>query len=85
MADNSISISYCMFGMWLKATTLKIGFKPVSAFIHAKMGNNKGFCQIVGLPCGEYALDACVIGYPHDNYKLRQVSYPEYESNVTWL
>ena len=85
MADNSISISYCMFGMWLKATTLKIGFKLVSAFIHAKMGNNNEFCQLIGLPCGEYALDACVIGYPHEKYNLPLVDYPEYESNVFWL
>ena len=85
MSDNSISISYCMFGMWLKATTLKIGFKLVSSFIRAKMGNNEAFCQLIGLPCGEYALDACVIGYPPDNYSPRQVQYPEYESNVTWL
>ncbi|MDR0468367.1 MAG: hypothetical protein LBH09_00145, partial [Peptococcaceae bacterium] len=83
--DNSISLSYCMFGMWLKATTLKIGFKLVSSFIATKMGNNEEFCQLIGLPCGEYALDACVIGYPADNYLPQEVDYPEYKSNVVWL
>ena len=85
MSDNSISLSYCMFGMWLKATTLRIGFKLVSSFIATKMGNNEEFCELIGLPCGEYALDACVIGYPADNYSPREVAYPEYESNVVWL
>ena len=85
MADNSISLSYCMFGMWLKATTLKIGFKLVSSFIATKMGNKEEFCRLIGLPCGEYALDACVVGYPADDYSPPQVDYPEYESNVVWL
>jgi len=85
MSDHSISLSYCMHGMWLKATTLKIGFKMVSAFIHAKLGNNEEFCRLVGLPCGEYALDACIVGYPHEHLKTPQVNYPDYESNTTWL
>ena len=85
MSDHSISLSYCMYGMWLKATTLKIGLKLVSAFIHTKLGNNEPFCRAIGLPCGEYALDACVIGYPDDAYVPPQVNYPDYNSNVTWL
>ena len=32
-----------------------------------------------------FALDACVIGYPTDSYKLPNVNYPEFHSNVTWL
>jgi hypothetical protein len=83
--DNSISLSYCMFGMWLKATTLKIGFKLVSAFVHAKIGNDEKFCRLIGLPCGEYALDAAVIGYPHERYKPAEVDYPDYASNTSWL
>ena len=85
MSDHSISLSYCMYGMWLKATTLKIGLKLVSAFIHTKMGNVEEFCRLIGLPCGEYALDACVIGYPHEQLKTPEVSYPDFESNTTWL
>jgi hypothetical protein len=85
MSDHSISLSYCMFGMWLKATTLKIGLKLVSSFITTNMGNNEEFCRLIGLPCGEYALDACAIGYPADNYQPREVDYPEYDSNVVWF
>ena len=85
MSDHSISLSYCMYGMWLKATTLKIGFKLVSAFIQAKLGNDEEFCRLTGLPCGEYALDACVVGYPHDQLKPPQVNYPDYERNTLWF
>lgn len=83
--EQSISLSYCMYNMWLKATSLKIGFKLVSIFVHLKLGNNREFCELLGIPCGEYAIDACVVGYPDDKYKLPQVNYPDYESNTTWL
>jgi len=85
MNNHSISISYCMYGMWLKAVTLKIGFKLLSAIIHANLGNNEEFCSLVGLPVGEYALDSCVIGYPHDNFNRGPVNYPDYEGNAVWL
>lgn len=83
--EQSISLSYCMYNMWLKATSLKIGFKLVSIFVHLKLGNNREFCELLGIPCGEYAIDACAIGYPDDKYKLPQVNYPDYESSTTWL
>jgi hypothetical protein len=85
MSDHSISLSYCMYGMWLKATTLKIGFKLTSAFIHAKLGNHEEFCQLISLPCSEYALDACVVGYPHDKLKPPQANHPANGTNVHWL
>lgn len=83
--EQSISLSYCMYNMWLKATSLKIGFKLVSIFVHLKLGNNRDFCELLGIQCGEYAIDACAVGYPDDKYKLPQVNYPDYESNTTWL
>lgn len=83
--EQSISLSYCMYNMWLKATSLKIGFKLVSIFVHLKLGNNRELCELLGIQCGEYAIDACVIGYPDDKYKLPQVNYPDYELNTTWL
>jgi len=83
--EQSISLSYCMYNMWLKATSLKIGFRLISLFIHLKLGNNKEFCELLGIQCGEYAIDACTVGYPDDKYKLPQVNYPDYESNTTWL
>ncbi|MCJ7631235.1 nitroreductase family protein [Candidatus Bathyarchaeota archaeon] len=84
MTDQSISLSYCMYNMWLKAVSLKIGFRLLSIFIHEKLGNNEEFCKLVGLPCREFALDACAIGYPAETYKPPQVNYPDYNSNVKW-
>jgi len=79
------SLSYCMQTMWLKATTLKIGFRPVTFVLHLRLGDDDEFCQLLGIPCGEYALDGCALGYPADNYQPRQVNYPDFETNVTWL
>ena len=85
MADQSISLSYCMYSMWLKATSLKIGFRLVSLFVHLRLGNDKEFCQLLGIPTGEYAIDACVIGYPAEGYRPQSVNYPDFDSNVKWL
>jgi hypothetical protein len=85
VADQSISLSYCMYNMWLKAISLKIGFRLVSIFVHLKLGNDPEFCQLLGIPPAQFALDACAIGYPAENYKPTHVDYPDYDSNVKWL
>lgn len=85
MANASISLSYCMYNMWLKAISLKIGFRLVSLIVHLMLGNDTEFCQLLDIPCTEYALDACALGYPSHTYRLPRVNYPDYESNVTWL
>jgi len=79
------SLSYCMQTMWLKATSLKIGFRPVTIVAHLRLGDDDEFCQLLDIPSGEYALDSCALGYPADNYQPRQVSYPDFETNVRWL
>lgn len=79
------SLSYCMQTMWLKAVSLKIGFRPVTFIMHLKLGDDNEFCKLLGIPSGEYALDGCALGYPADNFKPRPVNYPDFESNVTWL
>ncbi len=83
--EQSISLSYLMHNMWLKATSLKLGFKLVSIFVHLKLGNNPAFCDMLSIPCGEYAVDACVVGYPDEKYKLPKVNYPDYALNTIWL
>jgi nitroreductase len=83
--EQSISLSYCMYNMWLTAVSLKIGFKLVTTFVHLKLGNNSEFCDLMGIPCGEYAVDACAIGYPGDKFKVPNITYPDYESNTVWL
>lgn len=77
------SISYCLYNMWLKATSLGIGFQLVSATM--QMDGDPEFCRLLGLPCGEYALDGCALGYPADTYQPPNVAYPVYDKSVTWL
>lgn len=79
------SLSYCMQTMWLKATSLKIGFRPVTPIAHLKLGNDGEFCQLLDIPCEEYALDGCALGYPADAYQPRPVNYPGFDTNVRWL
>lgn len=81
----SESVSYCMESMWLKATSLKVGFQPITAVVGLKLGNDEEFCKILGIPCGEYHLDGFVLGYPADGYKPAPVQYPDVESAVKWL
>ncbi|HEY3424522.1 MAG TPA: nitroreductase family protein [Negativicutes bacterium] len=77
------SISYCLHNMWLKATSLGIGFQLVSTT--TQMDSDPEFCQLLGLPCGEYTLDGCALGYPADNYQPSQAGYPVYDKSVAWL
>ncbi|GBF34841.1 hypothetical protein DCCM_3961 [Desulfocucumis palustris] len=77
------SISYCLHNMWLKATSLGIGFQLVSAT--AQMDSDPEFCKLLGLPCAEYALDGCALGYPAEGYQPPQVDYPDYDISVAWL
>ncbi|MCC0633072.1 MULTISPECIES: nitroreductase family protein [unclassified Clostridioides] len=55
------SLSHVMQNMWLKATALGLGFELVS--IIGRLSNNKDFCDILGIPTGEYGFDACTIGF----------------------
>ncbi len=79
------SLSYCVQTMWLKATSLKIGFRPVTIVANLRLGDDDEFCQLLDIPCGEFALDGCVLGYPADKYQPRHVNYPDFETNVRWL
>lgn len=44
-AIASESLSYCMQTMWLKATSLKIGFRPVTFILHLKLGLMTNFAN----------------------------------------
>ncbi|TGE34396.1 nitroreductase family protein [Desulfosporosinus sp. Sb-LF] len=59
------SIAYCMENMWLKATSLGLGFHLVS--ITTQMEQDIEFCNLLNIPIGEYRLDGCAIGYPAQN------------------
>ena len=77
------SISYCLHNMWLKATSLRIGFHLVSAT--TQMDSDHEFCKLLGLPFGEYAIDGCALGYPADNCQPPHVEYPNYDKSVAWI
>lgn len=55
------SLSHVMQNMWLKSTALGLGFELVSVI--GRLSNNKDFCDILGVPTGEYGFDACAIGF----------------------
>lgn len=79
------SLSFCLENMWLKATTMKIGFQLLSVVSGMKLGNDVEFCQLLGIPPGEYYLDGFALGYPASNFKPAIVKYPDFESSVKWL
>jgi len=57
-----LSLAHCLENMWLKATALGLGFQLLS--ITERMAEDKEFCELIGVPFGEFALDGCLIGYP---------------------
>ncbi len=77
------SLSYCLQTMWLKATSLGIGMRLVSATM--QMDSDADFCRLLDIQCGEYALDGCALGYPSDNYQPASVEYPTLTQSVRWL
>jgi nitroreductase len=79
----ALSICYCMSAMWLKATSLGIGFHLVSTVM--QMDSDPEFCRLLGIPCGEYALDGCALGYPAEDSQPSHVDYPDYAESVKWL
>jgi len=77
------SLCYCLHNMWLKATSLGIGFQLVSATM--QMDGDPEFCKLLNIPVGEYALDGCALGYPADTFQPRPVQYPTLQESVRWL
>ena len=56
------SLSHIMQNMWLKTTALGLGLELVSVI--GRLSDKKEFCDIIGLPSGEYGFDACAVGFP---------------------
>jgi nitroreductase len=79
------SLSYCIENMWLKATSMKIGFQLLSIISGMKLGNDRDLCQLLDIRPGEYYLDGFAMGYPASNYKPAPVKYPDLGSCVKWL
>lgn len=57
-----LSLAHCLENMWLKATANGLAFQLLS--ITERMAEDRKFCELVGIPFGEYVLDGCLIGYP---------------------
>ena len=75
------SLAHVMENMWLKATSLNLGFRLLSAF--ESLSDNKEFCDVLGVEYGKFAFNACIIGFA-----LTDVSNgkrPEIEEVVKWL
>jgi nitroreductase len=77
------SLSYCLQNMWLKATSLRIGMRLVS--VTMQMENDPDFFDLLGIPCGKYALDGCALGYPSDDFQPLPVEYPALSQSVNGL
>lgn len=75
------SLAHCMENMWLKATTLGLGFQLVS--VTAQMGNIDEFCEIFKLQPGRWGYMGCAIGYPVED--LPESVRPKAEDVTTWL
>ncbi len=55
------SLAHVLENMWLKATALGMGFRLIS--MTEQMGNDPGFCDLLGMSPGEFAYDGCTVGY----------------------
>ncbi len=75
------SLAHCLENMWLKATALELGFQLVS--ITSQMSGNAAFCNILGIPAGEWELMGCAVGYPAD--ELSPSIRPPVEDVTRWL
>jgi nitroreductase len=84
-AIASESLSYYMHNMWIRATSLKVGFRLLAIFSQLKLGNDKEFCSLLNVNKDEFAVSAGSLGYVADDYVQPQVNYPDYESNVKWF
>lgn len=56
------ALAHCMENMWLKSTSLGLGFQLVSAI--NDLQNDVVFNEMLGLNAGEFAFDSCLVGYP---------------------
>jgi nitroreductase len=75
------SLAHCLQNMWLKATSLGLGFHLVSAT--AQMSGDDDFCDMLGLPCDEFELNGCAVGYPIK--APPPASRPRVDKVTTWM
>jgi nitroreductase len=75
------SLAHCLENMWLKATSLGLGFQLIS--ITAEMALDKEFCDLLGIPSREFELNGCALGYPA--VEPAPVSRPDVDVVTRWI
>ena len=75
------SLAHALENMWLMATALGLGMHLVS--VTTMMSDDPQFCETLGLPVGEYALNGCAIGTPAQSSEARAT--PDVAGVTTWL
>jgi nitroreductase len=75
------SLAHCLQNMWLKTTTLNLGFHLVSAT--SQMAEDDDFCKAVGINSKEYAINGCAIGYAKEI--PQKASRPENKEVIRWM
>jgi len=78
---SNLALAHCLQNMWLKATALGLGFQLLT--LTEEMAGDKGFCELIGIPYGEYVLDGCLIGYP-DAPPVRS-KRPDLDEMTRWI
>jgi len=56
------TLAHVLENMWLQATALGLGFRLIS--ITAEMAAEAEFCELLDLPCSEFGINGCAVGYP---------------------
>jgi nitroreductase len=75
------SLAHCLENMWLKATSLGLGLQLIS--ITAEMAMDKEFCDLLGVPFGEFELNGCALGFPAIEPAPR--SRPDADAVTRWI
>ncbi len=75
------SLAHALENMWLMATALGLGMHLVS--MTTTMSDDPAFCELLGLPVGEHALNGCAVGAPVQPPEARAI--PDAAGVTTWL
>lgn len=72
-------MAHTLQNMWLKATALNLDFNMISTI--ESMIHNRAFCDLFGLPVGQYGFHACILGYR----ETPRLASPPMTDRVHWL
>jgi len=75
------SLAHCIQNMYLKATALGLGLRLVS--MTAALGAMPEFCELLGIPFGEFGFNGCTVGYATEWPPAPEK--PGLDEVITWL